>query len=183
MRVAPYTPDHADEMRAVCLATASERARTEEKHGRFTRLMYCDPYLEHGTAFMLLDDDGVVRGYTLCAEDFESWKVAFEPYRKQIEELGPEYAERVAGEYEAFALTAKEYPAHLHIDIEESYTGGGSGRMLMEAMIDHLRETGVPGVAFGVAAANARAIGFYEHMGFKRLPEYEQDAPVFGMKF
>ena len=53
----------------------------------------------------------------------------------------------------------------------------------MEAMIDHLRETGVPGVAFGVAAANARAIGFYEHMGFKRLPEYEQDAPVFGMKF
>ena len=79
MRVAPYTPDHADEMRAVCLATASERARTEEKHGRFTRLMYCDPYLEHGTAFMLLDDDGVVRGYTLCAEDFESWKVAFEP--------------------------------------------------------------------------------------------------------
>jgi len=183
MKVAPYSPEHAEEMRAVCLATASERARTEEAHGRFTLLMYCDPYLEHGTAFMLLDDEGVARGYTLCAEDYATWKQAFEPYRKQIEALGPEYAQRVAGEYEAFEAVAEEYPAHLHIDIQESYTGGGSGRALMEAMIAHLREAGVKGVAFGVAPTNARAIGFYEHMGFEHLTQYEQDAPVFGMRF
>lgn len=183
MRVAPYTPDHADEMRAVCLATASERARTDETHGRFTLLMYCEPYLEHGTCFMLLGDDGKAHGYTLCAEDFETWKQAFEPYRKQIEALGPEYAARVAGEYEAFAVTAGEYPAHLHIDIEESYTGGGSGRALIEALLGHLREAGVPGIAFGVAASNERAAGFYEHMGFSRLPEYEEDGLVFGMRF
>ncbi len=183
MRVAPYTPDHADEMRAVCLATASERARTDETHGRFTLLMYCEPYLEHGTCFMLLGDDGKAHGYTLCAEDFETWKQAFEPYRKQIEALGPEYAARVAGEYEAFAATAGEYPAHLHIDIEEAYTGGGSGRALIEALLEHLREAGVPGIAFGVAANNERAAGFYEHMGFSRLPEYEEDGLVFGMRF
>lgn len=183
MRVVPYTPDHADEMRAVCLATASERARTDATHARFTQLMYCDPYLEHGTAFMLLDDEGVARGYTLCAEDFATWQEAFAPYRAQIEALGPEYAARVAGEYEALAATAEEFPAHLHIDIEEPYTGGGSGRALMEAMIDHLRRAGVAGVAFGVAPGNARAIGFYEHMGFTRQPRYEEDAPVFGMRF
>ena len=183
MRVVPYTPDHADEMRAVCLATASERARTEETHGRFTLLMYCDPYLEHGTAFMLLDDDDVARGYTLCAEDFSSWQQDFASYRAQIEALGPEYAQRVAGEYEAFEVMAAEYPAHLHIDIQEDYTGGGSGRALMEAMITHLRRAGVAGVAFGVAPGNARAIGFYEHMGFEHLPQYEQDAPVFGKRF
>ncbi len=183
MRVAPYTPEHANEMRAVCLATASERARTDETHGRFTQLMYCDAYLEHGTAFMLLDDDGVVRGYTLCAEDFEQWKRDFEPYRKKIEALGPEYAQRVAGEYEALAATAGEYPAHLHIDIQESYTGGGSGRALLEALFSHLRAVGCKGLAFGVAADNERAAGFYEHMGFTRLPEYEEDGLVFGMRF
>lgn len=182
MRVVPYTPDHADEMRAVCLATASERARTEQTHGRFTLLMYLEPYLEHGTCFMLLGDDGKAHGYTLCAEDFEAWKRAFEPYRRQIEALGPEYAARVAGEYEAFAVTADEYPAHLHIDIEEPYTGGGSGRALIEALLAHLREVGVPGIAFGVAAANQRAAGFYEHMGFSRLPHYEEDGLVFGMR-
>ena len=183
MRVVPYTPEHADEMRAVCLATASERARTEQKHGRFTLLMYCDPYLEHGTCFMLVDDEGVAHGYTLCAEDFTAWEKVFEPYRRQIEELGLEYAERVKNEYEDFARTAGEYPAHLHIDIEEPYTGGGNGRKLMETLIDYLRGAGVPGVAFGVAAANERAIKFYERMGFDHLPEYEINGPVFGMRF
>jgi len=183
MRVVPYTPEHADEMRAVCLATASERARTDETHGRFTLLMYCEPYLQHGTCFMLLDDEGVARGYTLCAEDFKSWCQVFEPYRHQIEALGPEYAQRVANEYADFARTADEYPAHLHIDIQEEYTGGGSGRALIQALLDHLRQTDVPGIAFGVAAANERAIGFYEHMGFERLPQYETDGPVFGMRF
>ena len=50
LHVAPYASEHADELRAVCLEQASERARTEEAHGRFTLLMYCDAYLEHGVA-------------------------------------------------------------------------------------------------------------------------------------
>lgn len=183
MRVVPYTPDHADEMRAVCLATASERARTDETHARFTLLMYCEPYLEHGTCFMLLDDEGVARGYTLCAEDFAAWNKVFAPYREEIEALSPEYAARVANEYEAFARTADEYPAHLHIDIEEAYTGGGNGRALMETLLAYLRTTDVPGIAFGVAPGNERAIKFYERMGFEHLSAYEDDGPVFGMRF
>ena len=54
-----YYAEHADELRAVCLAQASERARTDEAHGRFTLLMYCDAYLERGVAYMLLDEGGV----------------------------------------------------------------------------------------------------------------------------
>lgn len=65
------------------------------------------------------------------------------------------------------------YPAHLHIDIEEPYTGGGNGRKLMETLLARLRVDGVRGVVFGVAASNQRAVGFYEHMGFKRLSEYD----------
>ena len=185
MRVVPYTPEHHDEMRAVCLATASERARTSDVHARFTLLMYCEPYLEHGTAYMLLDDDGVARGYVLCAEDYTSYRRTFEPYKTQIEGLGEEYRNRVAEELGYFEAVAERYPAHLHIDIEEAYTGGGNGRMLMETMIEHMREAGVRGVSFGVAPGNTRAAGFYEHMGFEHLAEAEEEGsgPVFCMSF
>ena len=55
MRVVPYESSHIDELRAVCIEQASERARTEEAYGQFTLWMYCDPYLENGIAYMLLD--------------------------------------------------------------------------------------------------------------------------------
>lgn len=176
MRVAPYTPEHADELRAVCLSQASERARTNKAHGRFTLLMYCDAYLERGVAYMLLDDEGIARGYVLAAENAFRWRDDFEPYRLQIAELGPDYERRVAEELDFYESVANEYPAHLHIDIAEEFTGGGGGRMLIEALLARLREDGVAGVVFGVAAANQRAVGFYQHMGFKKFSEYSDGA-------
>ena len=175
MRVVPYTPDHADELRAVCIASASERARRDETHATFTLLMYCDPYLEHGVAYMLLDDEGVARGYVLACEDWRVWEGATAEYRARIEALGPEYRARYADEASFYASVADDYPAHLHIDIEEPYTGGGNGRALMEALIARLRADGVPGVVLGVAAANERAVGFYRHMGFSLLSAYGED--------
>ena len=176
LRVAPYTPDHADELRAVCLSQASERARTNETHGRFTLLMYCDAYLDQGVAYMLLDDDGVAKGYVLAAEDAHEWRRAFEPYRAQIAALGPEYERRVAEELDFYESVADEYPAHLHIDIAEELTGLGGGRMLIEALLERLRADRVAGVVFGVAAANERAVGFYQHMGFQKFSEYSDGA-------
>ena len=186
MRVVPYTPEHRDEVRAICLATASERARTDPVHGEFTLLMYCDPYLEHGTAFVLLDDEDVARGYTFACEDWTAWKPKFEPYAERIRQISPEHAARMAEELAYYESVADTYPAHLHIDIQEEYTGGGNGRRLMEALLDALREHGVKGISFGVAANNERALGFYEHMGFEKLIEYGEGDEVgytFCMRF
>ena len=184
MKVVPYTPEHKDEMRAICLATASERARTDPKHTEFTLLMYCDPYLEHGLAFMLVDDDGVAHGYVLGCEDFESWKPLFEPYAQKIRAISPEHAARVDEELAYFEEKAGTYPAHLHIDIEEPYTGGGNGRRLMETLLDTMRAHGVKGVTFGAAPNNTRAVGFYEHMGFVQLTEHKEgEGYSFGMTF
>ena len=47
--------------------------------------------------------------------------------------------------------------------------GGGNGRRMLETLFDALRDLGVPGVHLGVGADNTRAIGFYEHLGFRRL--------------
>ncbi len=182
MRVVPYTPEHRDEMRAVCLATASERARTDPTHAEFTLLMYCDPYLEHGLAYMLVDDEGVAHGYVLGCEDFGSWKPLFEPYAKKIRALSSEYAARVDEELAYFEEKADLYPAHLHIDIEEPYTGGGNGRRLMETLLDTMRVHGVRGITFGAAPNNARAVGFYEHLGFVQLTEHKEgEGYSFGM--
>lgn len=183
MKVVPYAPGHLDEMRAVCIAQASERARTSEIHARFTLLMYCDAYVEHGVAYMLLDDDNVARGYVIAAEDAHNWRRVFEPYRQKIAALGPEYEERVNRELDFYESIADEYPAHLHIDIDEACTGGGNGRRLMEALFERLRADGVAGVMLGVAADNERAVGFYRHMGFQQLDDFGDGAGhTFGKK-
>ncbi len=173
MEVVPYTPDHADEMRTVCIASASERARTSADHAAFTLAMYCDPYLEHGVAYMLVDDEGVAHGYVLACEDWDSWAADTVAYREKIEALGGEYPARYADEAGFYNMVKADYPAHLHIDIEEPYTGGGYGRKLMDTLLARLRADGVRGVVFGVAASNERAVGFYQHMGFSKLSEYD----------
>lgn len=172
LTVAPYTSDHANELRVVCLSQASEHARTSEVHARFTLLMYCDAYLECGVAYMLMDNEGVARGYVLAAEDAHRWRLDFEPFRTQIVALGEGYGQRVAEELDFYEAVSDEYPAHLHIDIEEEYTGRGGGRLLIEALLERLRADEVRGVVFGVAAANQRAVGFYRHMGFEEFGQY-----------
>ena len=176
MRVVPYAPGHADELRAVCIEQASELARTSDAHRRFTLLMYCDAYLEHGIAYMLVDEEGVARGYVLAAPDAHRWRRDFAPYREEIAQIGPGYAERVDTELDFYESVADSYPAHLHIDVSEDFCGRGAGRMLIETLLARLRQDHVRGVVFGVAAANERAVGFYEHMGFERLQEFDDGA-------
>lgn len=176
MRVVPYTPEHADEMRAVCLEQAGEEARASESQETFTLLMYCDAYLELGVAYMLLDDEDIARGYALAAEDAHAWRRVFEGHRRRIAALGPDFERQAAEELDFYESVADLYPAHLHIDIAEEFTGKGGGRQLMEALLARLRADGVRGVVFGVESANERAVGFYRHMGFEKLGEYADGA-------
>lgn len=176
MRVVVYTPEHADELRAICLDQAGEEARESEAQKAFTLLMYCDAYLELGVAYMLLDDVGVARGYVFAAEDAHAWRRAFEGHRRRIAALGPDFEQQAAEELDFYESVADSYPAHLHIDIAEGFTGRGGGRMLIEALLARLRADGVRGVVFGVASSNERAVGFYRHMGFEKLGEYADGA-------
>lgn len=61
---------------------------------------------------------------------------------------------------------AADFPSHLHIDLLPSLQGGGWGRRLVEVFCAAVRARGSRGVHLGVGAANARAIGFYRHLGF-----------------
>ena len=93
-------------------------------------------------------------GYILCAKDLKLYeKYAYPYYLTLKEQYYP------------------EYPAHIHIDILEEYTGNGVGSKLMQALFEVLKEEKVPGICVLVDPTNKRAVRFYEKMGFKSFAE------------
>lgn len=75
-----------------------------------------------------------------------------------------------------------EYPAHLHIDLLPIAQGTGWGRRMITRWLDVVRAHGVAGVHLGVSKANERAIGFYEHVGFRRI-EDAGGAWIYGIRW
>ena len=61
------------------------------------------------------------------------------------------------------------YPSHLHIDLLPRAQGRGYGRRMTEQVMNTLRRRHSPGVHLGVSERNARAIGFYQRLGFHEL--------------
>ena len=63
----------------------------------------------------------------------------------------------------------KEYPAHLHINVDADSRGRGLGRSLMTTYLDQIREMGVPGVFLDTTDLNEAACRLYEAIGFELL--------------
>lgn len=76
---------------------------------------------------------------------------------------------------------ARDYPAHLHIDLLPVAQGLGMGSKLMQRFLGQLDSSDVPAVHFGVSKSNPRAVEFYEHLGFHRIIETEAGI-TFGME-
>ena len=70
------------------------------------------------------------------------------------------------GEFEAPDFSA-EYPALLHINVEERFRGMSIGRLLIRTYLDFLREQGIKGVHLGTLSDSSRE--FFTKMGFKVL--------------
>lgn len=172
-RVIPYEPKYRVAVQQICLDVAGEDCKHDPDQSRFLLAMYCDCYLDHGTVFVLTDGLDQPKGYIFCAEDFTAHSAAMAPYLKIIGGLGGIYPLMARAELATYEKYAGEYPAHLHIDILEEYTGGGSGKALMNALLAHLRSRGVSGVMLQVSAQNRRAIGYYQKTGFSVLEENE----------
>lgn len=60
------------------------------------------------------------------------------------------------------------WPAHLHTNLLPQARGRGAGGALMRAWRERLRLLGSPGCHLATLAENTRAIGFFEHSGFRR---------------
>jgi GNAT superfamily N-acetyltransferase len=71
------------------------------------------------------------------------------------------------GEYPS--VDYREYPAHLHINVEAAMRSQGFGRRLMEAYLTQLTRLGVKGVHLSTTDLNEVACRLYESIGFVLL--------------
>jgi ribosomal protein S18 acetylase RimI-like enzyme len=154
--------------------------------------VYVGPYLARGqgTQLVLVDASGAA-GYLLSTDDtlaFEAWAEErwWPPLRQRYAFTADDTADgelirHIHSPPRTPAALAREYPAHLHIDLQERARGTGLGRGLIERLLSELRERDVPAVHLGVDGGNTNAIGFYEHLGFRRLDE-TPDELIMGLR-
>lgn len=166
MKIIPYNPIFKEQVQKVCISQSTSRFK-DEKAQKATLALYCDEYLDHEIAFLLLNDDEKVAGYILCAPDLKQYDQNMKEYVEILKETDPEKYQRYFDTLHLHAMFYQEYPAHLHIDLLEEYTGGGNGSKLMKTLLSYLKEQNVPGIMVTVDTNNIRACKFYEKMGFK----------------
>ena len=188
-------PDDSDALFDICLRTAAagEDASRLYSDPRLPGYVWAAAYgaLEPHFAFLLTTPERAI-GYVIGAPDSTAFS------RRLDAEWWPQVRQQLAGfvpktEHDQMVLgrinepesheawLAADYPAHLHINILPEGQSGGWGRKLIETELGALKAAGVKGVHLGVAPQNARAIGFYRHVGFDDI---SRDGHVlFGMRF
>lgn len=87
----------------------------------------------------------------------------------------PARASRFAdiGYFASFADLTRNYPAHLHINLDQNYRNGGLGTRLIERFADDAARAGARGVHV-VTGARSRNRSFYNRNGFVALRELAQ---------
>jgi ribosomal protein S18 acetylase RimI-like enzyme len=189
--IRPYRDADLRAVYDVCVRTADAGGDARGKY-RSDDLMpdlFAGPYvfLEPDFAFVLDDGERPV-GYVLGTPDTAAFARAYR--ERWIPRLADRYApppeepeppaspddEMIALHYRPERLLwpgLDAYPAHLHIDLLPPFQGAGHGRALMETFYAAAARAGAPGVHLTVLAANTRAIGFYRHLGLRRLDPAE----------
>jgi len=186
MEIRPATIADLPALYEVCLRTGDAGGDASEQFDDPDLLgsVYAGPYvaLDGTIALVGVDAEGI-GAYVLAALDTADFAAACErewwPALRQRHPLdGSPTAGRdrdvIAHIHRPPVMPAsvvERYPAHLHIDLLPRMQGGGNGRRMIEALVVELQRSGVSGVHLGVATENARAIGFYEHLGFTTLHE------------
>ncbi len=186
-----YRPADRQALYEVCLRTgdsgqdATGRYRNPDLLGD----VFVGPYLALRPQFAFVVDDGSgAEGYVLGALDTTAF------HRECEERWWPALRERYrdapvpAGRADGWLLDwirhpppaappeiIDVYPSHLHIDLLPRWQSGGWGRRMMERLWAELEAARSPGVHLGVGTRNARAIGFYRHLGFVELGRGDED--------
>jgi GNAT superfamily N-acetyltransferase len=169
----------------VCVRTADGGGDARGKY-RSDDLMpdlFAGPYvfLEPDFAFVLDDGDCAV-GYVIGTPDTAAFARAYRD--RWIPRLAGRYpvppSPPVIPDDEMLALHywpermlwhgLSSYPAHLHIDLLPPFQHAGYGRRLMERFFAAVAQAGAVGVHVVVVADNVAALGFYDRLGFTRLP-------------
>ncbi|MFI2295262.1 GNAT family N-acetyltransferase [Isoptericola sp. NPDC019571] len=183
-----YRPTDRAGLYDVCLRTgdSGEDATGLYADGDLLGHVYLGAYLELDPelARVLRREDGAAVGYcvaTASTTDFERrceerwWPALRARYDAPAEDDESPDARLLRTIYSPSRTETPwlaEFPAHLHVDLLPEAQGGGRGRRVLEATLDAVAATGAPGIHLGVGGRNVRAIGFYEHLGFRTLEHH-----------
>ncbi|WP_051326442.1 GNAT family N-acetyltransferase [Aliagarivorans taiwanensis] len=153
---------------------------------------FCSAYLYYSQTSNWVVEADAVMGYLVCALDTRDYNAWLE--NDWLPALRQRYAQQLTcnSQFESFLLElihqrpplptwVDDYPAHLHIDLLPEVQGQGYGRLLINTLLESLREQAVSGVHLGVGKANPKAIMFYKAMGFELIEE-DQYALLLGQR-
>lgn len=189
--IRPARTTDADEVARlydICVRTGAAGGDATDLYAnpRLLPEVYLGAYLalEPGLAFVLAEDDDRPVGYVVGTTDTrafaercerEWWPALRERYPLGSAEQGTPDAKLVELIHTPGLMpdaVVDRFPAHLHVDLLPEGQGGGNGRRMLETLFDALRARGVSGLHLGVDTTNTRAVGFYEHLGFRpALPD------------
>ncbi|MDD4316872.1 MAG: GNAT family N-acetyltransferase [Clostridia bacterium] len=167
MKIRKYQEKDKKNLQYICIATA--KPTNSEKQKELLTTLYNDYFTEceSENVFVAANDDDDAIGYILCSTDFKKYrKTMKKDYMPKVWKLNKSKWLLTQLEFIIETHYAKRFPAFLHIDILDGYQRQGLGHKLMDALMSHLREKGVPSVMLGVSADNEKGINFYKKYGF-----------------
>ena len=180
----PYASGDADALSTISLATADAGADASHLYHdkRLVGSIYSAPYaaLDPDLVVVAADEAGV-GGFVLGTVDTVTWEERLErswwpQLRRQYAAPDPEtrsswnHDQRrismIHNPERAPAQVAREFPAHLHLNLAPRLQGRGIGTRLFHAWLRLADERDVSAMHVGINRANTRAMAFWGKMGF-----------------
>ena len=188
--------DEESDVSRICFSTLDNSS--DNRYSELAGLRWAVPYVryERENCFVAVGDDDIPVGYILSALDAATFRKSF---RKRMH---GDMSKALRTQRPAFSFWSyiqlylehsfyfeilpfrmeHEYPAHLHIDIHPEHQRKGLGFLMMDTLIEHLRQTGCTGVHLGVGKENEKGIRFYEKYGFTLLKRSKVEGSFYGLK-
>jgi ribosomal protein S18 acetylase RimI-like enzyme len=197
-RVRGFQPDDLDALYDICVLTADSGldATPLFSDPKLPGHIYAAPYAVFEPEFTFVAEDASgVGGYVVGALDSPAFADRLErewwpglrvryPLPSADDAAGMSLPERQARDnihhpWGTSAELTERFPSHLHINLVPRLQGRGLGRQLIETLVSSLRAHGSRGLHLFVGHRNQRAVAFYGHVGFTRLPA--DDVNIFAM--
>lgn len=189
LRVEPARPEDWPAIRRLCCVTADDGRGVAEERWPFFAEYWIGPYQRWLADWTLVArESGEVRGYLTGCPDTSALT-----RRRALLHWPPLFLKAAAGAYgdtedtrlflgrakglasvprppaEVWRRVLDQYPAHLHVNVDERLRGQGAGAALVSAYEDRLRAAGVRGLHLVCKDA---PLGFYERLGYSQAAGY-----------
>ncbi len=177
MKVRKFIVNDKPAVQRICAETATLTRYKENKD--LVSLLYCDYYIDNEpkNCFVLADEDDCAVGYVICSIDRQKFESVFPNYLSKAKKLSYIDYLSLKTEERLMKKIYDTYPCHLHIDILPDYQHKGYGKLLIDTLLQHLKEQNVTHIRLTVGANNKNALAFYNRLGFVKLKN------VFGLAY